>query len=239
MPMSTVHPTSSHIRLLLASEDETIRVFLADNLTADGYRVATAVDRDDAVCQLRSTGADLILVDVNGQTLALIDWVRGADPALCAIASDTPVIVLTSHPDEIDRVRLLERGGDDVIAKPFSYPELRARIAAVLRRTAPRQPQPVLTAGPLRLDPHRRTVTVADRVVELSAIEYRLLRTLASEPSRVFTRQELMADVWGYSTGPTRTLDSHACRLRAKLANPTHKLIVNVWGVGLRLLDAP
>ena len=115
------------------------RVFLADNLTADGYRVATAVDRDDALCQLRSTGADLILVDVNGQTLALIDWVRSADPALCAIASDTPVIVLTS-PDEIDRVRLLERGGDDVIAKPFSYPELRARIAAVLRR--PRRASP-------------------------------------------------------------------------------------------------
>ena len=97
----------------------------------------------------------------------------------------------------------------------------------------------MLTAGPLRLDPHRRTVTVAGRVVELSAIEYRLLRTLASEPSRVFTREELMADVWGYSTaGRTRTLDS-VCRLRAKLANPTHKLIVNVWGVGLRLLDAP
>jgi DNA-binding response OmpR family regulator len=186
--MSTTHPTSSHIRILLAEEDETIRVFLEDNLTADGYRVATATDRDDALCQLRTIGADLILVDVNGQTLGLIDWVRSADPALCAIASDTPVIVLTSHPEELDRVRLLERGGDDVIAKPFSYPELRARIVAVLRRTAPRQAQPVLSAGPLRLDPHRRTVTVAGRVVELSAIEYRLLHTLASEPSRVFTR---------------------------------------------------
>ena len=238
--MSTVHPTTSHIRILLAEEDETTRVFLAENLTDDGYRVTTATDRNDTLCQLRSTGADLILVDVNGQTLALIDWVRNADPALCAIASDTPVIVLTSHPEELHRVRLLERGGDDVIAKPFSYPELRARIAAVLRRTAPRQPQPVLSAGPLRLDPHRRTVTVDDLVVELSAIEYRLLRTLASEPSRGFTREELMADVWGYSTaGRSRTLDSHACRLRKKLANPTHKLIVNVWGVGLRLLDAP
>lgn len=77
-------------------------------------------------------------------------------------------------------------------------------------------------------------------MVELSAIEYRLLHTLASEPSRVFTRQQLMADVWRDSTaGRTRTLDSHACRLRAKLANPTHRPIVNVWGVGLRLLDAP
>ena len=128
--MSTVHPTSSHIRILLAEEDETTRVFLAENLTDDGYRVTTATDRNDTLCQLRSTGADLILVDVNGQTLALIDWVRNADPALCAIASDTPVIVLTSHPEELHRVRLLERGGDDVIAKPFSYPELRALISS-------------------------------------------------------------------------------------------------------------
>jgi DNA-binding response OmpR family regulator len=148
------------------------------------------------------------------------------------------VIVLTSHPDEIHRVRLLERGGDDVIAKPFSYPELRARITAILRRTAPRQPRPVLTAGPLRLDPHRRTVTLDDRLIDLSVIEYRLLHMLASEPERVFTRAELMADIWGYTTaGRSRTLDSHACRLRAKLANPTHKLIVNVWGVGYRLID--
>jgi DNA-binding response OmpR family regulator len=237
--MSTTHPTNAHIRILLADEDEITRVFLADNLTADGYRVTTAVDRNDALHHLQATGTDLILVDVNGHTLSLLDWVRSADPALCAIASDTPVIILTSHPDELHHVRLLERGGDDVIAKPFSYVELRARIAAVLRRTAPRQPTPVLSAGPLRLDPHQRTVTIDDRVVELSVTEYRLLRTLASEPSRVFTRQELMADVWGYTTGRTRTLDSHACRLRAKLANPTHKLIVNVRGVGLRLLDGP
>jgi len=118
--------------------------------------------------------------------------------------------VLTSRPDEVHRVRLLERGGDDVVAKPFSYPELRARIAAVLRRAAPRQPRPVLTAGPLRLDPHHRTVTIADRMVELSAMEYRLLHTLATEPSRVFTREELLRDVWGYrSDARTRTLDSH------------------------------
>ena len=78
----------------------------------------------------------MIVVDVNGTTLALLDWLRGADSALCAAATDTPVIVLTSRSEEVHRVRLLERGGDDVIVKPFSYPELRARIAAVLRRTA-------------------------------------------------------------------------------------------------------
>jgi DNA-binding response OmpR family regulator len=133
-------------------------------------------------------------------------------------------------------VRLLERGGDDVIVKPFSYPELRARITAVLRRTSPRQPRPVLIAGPVRIDLRDRRVTVDERAVELSATEYRLLCHLAAEPSRVFTREELMRDVWGFaSPGRTRTLDSHACRLRARLASDTHHLIVNIWGVGYKL----
>jgi DNA-binding response OmpR family regulator len=99
--MNSTHPTRSRIRILLADEDDTARAFLADNLTADGYRVATAADRNDALSQLRSSGADLILVDVNGQTLALLDWVRSADPATCAIANDAPVIVLSSRPNEL------------------------------------------------------------------------------------------------------------------------------------------
>jgi DNA-binding response OmpR family regulator len=85
-------------------------------------------------------------------------------------------------------VRLLERGGDDVVVKPFSYPELRARIAAVLRRTAPRHPRPVLTAGPVRIDLRDRSVSIDDRRVELSAVEYRLLCHLAGEPTRVLTK---------------------------------------------------
>jgi DNA-binding response OmpR family regulator len=228
----------SNLRLLLAEEDEHIRTFLADNLTADGYDVDVVEDRDEAVARLRTTAPDVIVVDVNGTTLALLDWLRGADSALCAAATDTPVIVLTSRSEEVHWVRLLERGGDDVIVKPFSYPELRARIAAVLRRTMPRQPRTVLTAGPVRVDLRDRRVTVDERPVELSAVEYRLLCHLAAEPSRVFTREELLRDVWGYhSAGRTRTLDSHACRLRAKLSSDTHRLVINVWGVGLRLID--
>jgi DNA-binding response OmpR family regulator len=228
----------SHPRLLLADEDQVTRAFLQDNLTADGYHVDTAEDRNQAIKRLRTTTPDLIVADVNGKTLGLLDWLRGADSALCAAATDTPVIVLTSSVDELHRVRLLERGGDDVIVKPFSYPELRARIAAVLRRTAPRQPRPVLSAGPVRIDLRDRSVAVDDRLVELSAVEYRLLCQLAGEPTRVFTREELMRDVWGcHSAGRTRTLDSHACRLRAKLSYDTHRLVINVWGVGYRLID--
>jgi DNA-binding response OmpR family regulator len=226
----------SNLSLLLAEEDERTRTFLAENLTADGYHVDVVENRDQAVARLRATTPDVIVVDVNGTTLALLDWLRGADVVFCAAAVDTPVIVLTSRTEEVHWVRLLERGGDDVIVKPFSYPELRARITAVLRRTSPRQPRPVLIAGPVRIDLRDRRVTVDERAVELSATEYRLLCHLAAEPSRVFTREELMRDVWGFaSPGRTRTLDSHACRLRARLASDTHHLIVNIWGVGYKL----
>jgi DNA-binding response OmpR family regulator len=178
----------SNLRLLLAEEDQNTRTFLQDNLTADGYDVDVVEDRDQAVARLRTTAPDVIVVDVNGTTLALLDWLRGADSALCAAAIDTPVIVLTSRSEEVHWVRLLERGGDDVIVKPFSYPELRARIGAVLRRSAPRQPRPILTAGPVRVDLRDRSVTVDERPVELSAVEYRLLCHLAGEPTRVLTK---------------------------------------------------
>jgi DNA-binding response OmpR family regulator len=116
---------------------------------------------------LRRTAPDLIVVDVNGQTLGLLDWLRGADGALCTAATDTPVIVLTANGEELYRVRLLERGGDDVLVEPCSYPELRARIAAVLRRRAPRRPRPILTAGPVRVDLRDRSVVVDERPVDL------------------------------------------------------------------------
>jgi DNA-binding response OmpR family regulator len=174
--------------LLLADEDQITRAFLADNLAADRYRVDTAQDRNQAVQRLRTTAPDLIVADVNGQTLALLDWLRDANSALCATATDTPVIVLTSNREELHRVRLLDRGGDDVLLKPFSYLELRARIAAVLRRTAPRQPRPLLIAGPVRIDLRDRRVSADERPVELSAVEYRLLCHLADEPTRVLTK---------------------------------------------------
>jgi DNA-binding response OmpR family regulator len=135
------------------------------------------------------TAPDLIVADVNGKTLRLLDWLRGADSALCEAATDTPVIVLTSSDQELHRVRLLERGADDVIVKPVSYPELRARIAAVLRRAAPRQPRPVLSAGPVRIDLRDRSVSADERAVELSALEYRLLCQLATEPTQVFSHR--------------------------------------------------
>ena len=133
---------------------------------------------------------------------------------------------------------MLERGGDDVVRKPFAYPELRARVAAVLRRSTSRRCARILRAGPIMIDVRSREVRVRDRAVELSAKEYDLLVTLAGEPTRVFTRGELMRGIWGQQTfGHTRTLDSHASRLRRKLCGDGHdKLVINVWGVGYCLI---
>jgi DNA-binding response OmpR family regulator len=135
-------------------------------------------------------------------------------------------------------VRALDRGADDVIGRPFAYVELLARIRAVLRRTAPSESE-VLTAGDLVVDRRTRRVAVRERAVALSAKEFELLARLAAEPHRVFTKEELLREVWGFrALGRTRTLESHASRLRRKLCVAgDDRFVVNVWGVGYRLLE--
>jgi DNA-binding response OmpR family regulator len=226
--------------ILLVEEHDTTRVFLASNLSADGYRVLIAPERAKALALLSTAHPDLILVDVNGQTLALLDAIRSGDGTAGHADRDTPLIVLSRDADRLQRIRVLARGGDDVVRKPFAYPELRARIAAVLRRSEIRRGVRILRAGPIVIDVRSREVRVLDQPVELSDKEYRLLVTLAGEPTRVFTRAELMRGIWGLQTfGHSRTLDSHTSRLRQKLraAAPEQRLIVNVWGVGVRLID--
>jgi DNA-binding response OmpR family regulator len=225
--------------ILLAEEHDATREFLADNLTADGYRVLVAPDRPKALALLSTAHPDLILVDVNGATLELLDAIRSGEGLAGRADPDVPLIVLSRDADRLQRIRVLERGGDDIVEKPFAYPELRARIAAVLRRSELRRRTSILRAGPIVIDVRSREVRVYDRLVELSAKEYDLLLALAGEPSRVFTRAELLRAVWGYQTfGRTRTLDSHASRLRRKLCGDSDdKLVINVWGVGYRLID--
>jgi DNA-binding response OmpR family regulator len=126
----------------------------------------------------------------------------------------------------------------DHVEKPFSYPELRARIDVLLRRTGRRRSTARTRVGPLELDLLARQVWLHGLPVVLSKKEFALLRALIVEPTRVFTRDELLRDVWGYrSLGQTRTIDSHACRLRKKLNAAGDRFLVNVWGVGYRLLD--
>jgi DNA-binding response OmpR family regulator len=140
--------------------------------------------------------------------------------------------------DAVDRVRAFDRGCDDYVPRPFVYDELLARIRAVLRRVAP-PTREWIEAGAIAVDTATRRVTVAGRPVELSGKEYELLVKLMSDPTRVFRKDELLREVWGFlSAGRTRTLDSHASRLRRKLASEGEgPFVVNVWGVGYRLLD--
>jgi len=150
-----------------------------------------------------------------------------------------PVIVLgREEADAYERVRAFRRGCDDYVPRPFHYDELVERMRAVLRRSGAAALEPIV-AGPLRVDRRARVVTVDGRRIDVALKEYELLLALASEPERVFTRAELLRDVWGYYTHTrSRTLDAHACRLRRKLraAAPDFELVDNVWGVGYRLL---
>jgi DNA-binding response OmpR family regulator len=227
--------------ILLAEEDARSRSFLAAELSFDGYEVIEADSRAKALAILGTRQPDLLLADVNGETLGLIDAVREADGLASRIDPGTPMLVLTTRGEELARVRYLERGSDDVLQKPYSYTELRARVRALLRRNGRVTGGRVFRLGALAIDLAAREVWLAGERVELTAKEYELLRCLAGEPTRVFTREELLRDVWGYPSGSrSRTVDSHAARLRQKLQRPgEQRLIVTVWGVGWRLIDPP
>jgi DNA-binding response OmpR family regulator len=229
--------------ILLVEDDAATRTFLADNLTADGYEMLVADTLRHAGRLLETRAPDLVVLDLalpDGDGLDLLRRVRTTDRAAGRVDCDLPVLVLTGRAGELERMRGWERGCDDYVVKPFAYPELRARIAALLRRASPRRRAGRVRVGPLELDPVSRDVRVGGRLVTLAAKEFALLRALAAEPTRVFTKDELLRDVWGFrSLGQTRTLDSHACRLRQKLGAGGERFVVNVWGVGYRRVDGP
>jgi DNA-binding response OmpR family regulator len=150
---------------------------------------------------------------------------------------ELPVIVLSGRGGEHDRVRGLREGADDYLVKPVHYPELLARVSAVLRRRRGAREGP-RRVGELVIDTATRSVRVGERPVKLANKEFALLRALASDPTRVFTKGELLRDVWNYrSLGRTRTLDSHASRLRRKLDPEHSRFVINCWGIGYRLVD--
>ena len=227
--------------VLLIEDDDATRTFLADNLTADGYDLLVAETIREGTRLLENHVPDVAVVDVglpDGSGLDLVRRVREADGLGSPIDPNTPLLVLSGRAGEVDRVRGFERGADDYVPKPFAYPELRLRLAALLRRAHGRRGRGRLRVGALEVDPSSREVRLHGERVELSQKEFALLRTLAAEPTRVFSKEELLRGVWGYrSLGTTRTLDSHACRLRAKLNRGGDRWLVNVWGVGYRLVD--
>jgi DNA-binding response OmpR family regulator len=228
--------------VLVVEDDEATRKFLADNLAADGFRVATAGGAGEGMRAIEVRMPGLVVLDLtleDGSGLELLDRVRSADGLATRIDPDVPVIVLSGRSGDADRVRSFARGADDHVCKPFVYAELLARVRALLHRAEGRRRRGLLRVGELTIDPLTRVVRLGGRSVELSAKEFALLHALAEEPARVYGKQELLRDVWGYrSIGNTRTLDAHACRLRKKLRPSPRRWVVNVRGVGYKLTEA-
>jgi DNA-binding response OmpR family regulator len=226
--------------VVVCEDDDPTRELLCDHLTADRYRALPAPSASDALrlCGYKQPDLmvlDLGLPDANG--VDVLREIRTADGATGRFDPELPVIILSGRGSEADRVRGFVTGADDYLVKPFHYPELAARVGAVLRRSRGRRQGP-LRVGDLVVDAVTRRVRVGEREVELANKEFVLLRTLASEPRRVFTKDELLRDVWGYrSPGRTRTLDSHASRLRRKLDPEGSRFVFNCWGVGYRLIE--
>lgn len=220
--------------LLLAEPEPTIRGYLERQLQSDGFHVLQAAFDGEALALAERTRPDLVLCS----ELDLCARLREGEPGR-TWNRDVPVIVLgPEEADAVDRVRAFHRGADDYLSLPVVYEELVARIRAVLRRTAPPSPS-LVRVGELTIDRLARVVAVRGETVHLAGKEFQLLCALAAEPNRVFTKDELLRDVWGYRTYTrTRTLDSHVSRLRQKLdRSPEDRFVVNVWGVGYKLVD--
>ena len=242
--MSTYSNTSCERRpdrLLIVDDDESVRARLIDAFELDGYSARGAAVLEEAREALSAADFDLVLLDVNlpdGSGYELLrelraGRVRQAERSLAAL----PVVMVSGRGAEHDRIRGFEFGCDDYVTKPYSFGELRGRVAAVLRRQRPVDVNDVLDLGELRIDPRSRSVTIDGNAVALTHKEYGLLMALAADPERVFERAHLLESVWGYrGTGRSRTLDAHACRLRFKLSGGRRDYVINTWGVGYRLL---
>jgi len=221
--------------VLVVDDEPIVRDVVTRYLERDGHTILTADSGDEARGVIEGEAPSLVVLDVMlpGETdgLALCRWIRAT--------SDLPVILLTARGDEADRIVGLELGADDYVTKPFSPRELASRVKTVLRRAQPAAPpRERIEVGQLVLDAARHEARRDGATVRLTAREFELLWFLASNPNRVFSRDQLMARVWGYSSAlDTGTVTVHVRRLREKLEDDSSRpeLIETVWGVGYRL----
>jgi two-component system phosphate regulon response regulator PhoB len=203
--------------ILIIEDEEPIRILLAYNLEAEGYRVRQTAQGEDAVHMIAEERPDLIILDWMLPGISGIEVCRllRARPETRAI----PVIMLTARGEEAERVRGLATGADDYVVKPFSVAELMARIRTILRRVNPETVADTLEAGDIRLDRSTRRVTRLARDINLSPTEFRLLEHLMQNPGRVFSRNQLLDTVWGRDIYiDERTVDVHVGRLRKSLS---------------------
>jgi len=231
-------PESSTI--LLVDDEESVQKLLAYPLERDGFRVIRAKDGEEALQRFAQERVDLVVLDI---MLPKLDGLEVCKRLRSE--SSVPIIMLTARDDELDKVLGLELGADDYITKPFSIREFRSRVRALLRRaSAPRlgsRESDVIALDNLRIDPSRRSVEIDGRAVQLTYVEFELLRILASNPGRVYTRQMLLQALWGGSDyREPRTIDVHVRHLREKLERDPREpeLIFTVRGVGYQFRDA-
>jgi DNA-binding response OmpR family regulator len=225
--------------ILLVDDEESIQKLLTFPLERDGFRVVPAHDGEEALDRFAQERVDLVVLDVMLPRLDGLDVCRRL-----RATSSVPILMLTARDDELDKVLGLELGADDYITKPFSVREFRSRVRALLRRASAPRHEPggdeIIYADGLRIDPARRRVTLNGDEVELTYVEFELVRALAERPGRVFTRQALLERLWGDSDyRDPRTIDVHVRHLREKLERDARRpeYIFTVRGVGYRFRD--
>lgn len=224
-------------KILLVEDEKTLAKALKFNLEKEGFRVEVAFDGEEALNAMSGEEPDLVILDL------MLPKIDGYE--VCRSirrSSDVPIIMLTARDEDIDKILGLELGADDYMTKPFNTRELLARIRAILRRTVQQAAaaRSFIKVGDLQIDVIKHKVTVKGREVALTSREFNLLSLLASNPGKVYSREELLEEIWGddYS-GDVRTVDVHIRHLREKIeefpAEPN--IILTVWGAGYKFRE--
>ena len=226
--------------ILVVESDRKLGEALASQLAADGFRVELARTARHARILAGESCPNLALLghlESPRGAVALIEEIRRAPEHGSCWDPDMAAMVIGGAGGELDVLRAFESGADDFMPSPLGYLELRARMDAVLRRCAPPDEERLLQVGALSVDLLARTASLRGRVLPLRRMEYELLARMAREPERAFPREELLRDIWRYrSTGSTRTVDTHASRLRMRMrAVDPAPWVIAVWGIGYRL----
>jgi DNA-binding response OmpR family regulator len=224
-------------KILIIEDEPDVIDLLTLHLRKSGeFTASFATDGVTGVRKAREESPALIVLDLMLPKLPGLEVCKllRTDP----VTRDIPIIMLTAKAEEIDRIVGLEFGADDYVTKPFSPREIILRIKAIIRRRSGEATEEKLTAGLIAVDPARHQVTVADKPVRLTSVEFKLLTMLLRRPGRVQTRDRLLSEVWGYeSVIDTRTVDTHVRRLREKLGKAADR-IETVRGFGYRLRES-